>query len=70
VLINILISTNITSIRLIKRTKDIDKAEDKAHIENIVQGIHIIKKNTKEVIKEIKYSDRRSAMFVINQAAG
>jgi hypothetical protein len=67
---NILISTNIASIRLIKRTEDADRAENKAHTEDIVQGIHTTKKNTKETIKKIKYFNRRSAMFVISQAAG
>jgi hypothetical protein len=65
-----LISTNIASIELIKRTKDTDKAKNKAHTENIVQGIHITEKDTREVIKEIEHSDRRSATSVIGQAAG
>jgi hypothetical protein len=64
--INILISTNIASIRLIKRTKDADGAKDKAHTKNIVQGIYTAEKDTREAIKEIKYSDRRSATFVIS----
>jgi response regulator RpfG family c-di-GMP phosphodiesterase len=63
---NILISTNIASIRLIKRTKDADEAEDKVYTENIVQEIYIAKEDTREVIKEIKHSDRRSVMFVIS----
>jgi hypothetical protein len=61
-----LISTNIASIRLIKRTKDTDRVKDKTHTKNIVQGIHIIKENTREVIKEIEHSDRRSAISVIS----
>jgi response regulator RpfG family c-di-GMP phosphodiesterase len=61
-----LISTNITSIRLIKRTKDADKAKDKAYTKNIVQEIHITKENTKEVIKKIKHFNRKSVMFVIS----
>jgi hypothetical protein len=54
-----LISTNIASIRLIKRTKDANRAEDKAYTEDIVQGIYTIEKNTREVIKEIKHSDKK-----------
>jgi hypothetical protein len=65
-LINMLISTNIANIKLIKHTKDADGAEDKAYTENIVQGIYITKKDTREIIKEIKYFDRRSAMSVIS----
>jgi hypothetical protein len=61
-----LISTNIASIRLIKRTKDADRAEDKAHTEDIVQGIYTAEKDTREVIKKIEHFDRRSAMFVIS----
>ena len=61
-----LISISIINIRLIKYTKDMDKAEDKAlaHIEEIIEGIYIIEEDTREV-KEIKDSNR-SAMFVIN----
>jgi hypothetical protein len=73
---NMLISTNTASTRPIKRTEDVDEAEDKAlaHIEGIVIRIHTVKdiytkKNTKEA-KKIKDSDKRSAMSVINQAAG
>jgi hypothetical protein len=66
VLINILISKNIASIRLIKRTKDVNRAKNKAHTEDIVQGIYITKEDTRKVIKKIKYFDRRSAMFVIS----
>jgi hypothetical protein len=57
-LINMLISTNITSIRLIKRTKDTDKAEGKVYT-NIIQGIYIIKEDTKKVIKEIKHFNKK-----------
>jgi response regulator RpfG family c-di-GMP phosphodiesterase len=64
-----LISTNIASIRLIKRTKDADRAENKAYTEDIVQGIYTVEKNTREVIKKIKHSNKRSATFVISQAA-
>ena len=62
-----LISISIINIRLIKYIEDIDKVEDKAlvYIEEIIEGIHIIEEDTKEV-KEIKDSNRRSAMFVIN----
>jgi hypothetical protein len=63
--INMLISINIASIRLIKRTKDVDGTEDKAYT-NIVQGIYTAKKNTREVIKKIKYSDKRSVTSVIS----
>jgi hypothetical protein len=65
-----LMSTNIASIRLIKRTEDADGAEDKAYTEDIVQGIHTAKEDTREAIKEIKHFDRRSAMFIISWAAG
>jgi hypothetical protein len=65
-LINILISINIASIGLIKRTKNADRAKNKAYTEGIVQGIYTIEKNTREVIKRIKYSDRRSVTFVIS----
>jgi hypothetical protein len=65
-----LISTNIASIRLIKRIKDVNEAKDKVYTENIVQEIYIAEKNTKEIIKKIKHFNRKSAMFVISQAAG
>jgi hypothetical protein len=65
-----LISTNIASIRLIKRTKDADRAEDKAYTEDIVQGIYTTEEDTREAIKKIKYSDRKSATSVISQAVG
>jgi response regulator RpfG family c-di-GMP phosphodiesterase len=61
-----LISTNIASIGLIERTEDADKAEDKAHIENIVQGIHTTEEDTREIIKKIKHSNKRSATSVIS----
>jgi hypothetical protein len=70
VLINILISTNIASIGLIERTKDTDRAKDKAYTEDIVQGIYTTEENTREAIKKIKHSDRRSATSVISRAAG
>ena len=62
-----LISISIINIRLIKYIEDIDKVEDKAlvYIKEIIEGIYIIEKNTREV-KEIKDSNRRSAMFIIN----
>jgi hypothetical protein len=68
---NMLISTNMASTRLTKRTKDVDKSENKAlaYTEEIVQGIHITEENIREA-KKIEHSDRKSAMFVINQAAG
>jgi hypothetical protein len=65
-----LMSTNIASIGLIKRTEDADGAEDKAHTEDIVQGIHTAEEDTREVIREIKYFNRKSAMSVISQVAG
>ena len=62
-----LISISIINIRLIKYIEDVDKAEDKAlvYIEEIIEGIYIIEEDTKEV-KEIKDSNRRSAIFIIN----
>ena len=62
-----LISISIINIRLIKYIEDVDKVEDKAlvYIEEIIEGIHIIEEDTREV-KEIKDSNRRSAMFIIN----
>jgi len=58
---------SIINIRLIKHIEDVDKAEDKAlvYIEEIIEGIYTIEEDTREV-KEIKDSNRRSAMFVIN----
>ena len=63
----VLISISIINIRLIKYIEDIDKVEDKAlvYIEEIIEGIHIIEEDTREV-KEIKDSNRRSAIFIIN----
>jgi response regulator RpfG family c-di-GMP phosphodiesterase len=61
-----LISTNIASIRLIKRTEDADGAENKAYTEDIVQEIHTAEEDTREVIKKIKHSNRRSVMSVIS----
>jgi hypothetical protein len=66
ILINILISTNITSIKLIKHTKDINRAKDKAYIKKIIQRIHITEKDTREIIKDIKYFNKRSAMSMIS----
>jgi hypothetical protein len=62
-----LISTNIASIRLTERTEDIDKLEDKAlaYTKEIVQGIYTIEKDTRKA-KEIKDSDKRSAMSMTN----
>ena len=62
-----LISISIINIRLIKYIEDVEKVEDKAlaYIEEIIEGIYIIEKDTREV-KEIKDSNRRSTMFVIN----
>ena len=62
-----LISISIINIRLIKYIEDIDKVEDKAlvYIEEIIEGIYITEEDTREV-KEIKDSNRRSAMFVIS----
>ena len=62
-----LISISIINIRLIKYIENMDKVEDKAlvYIEEIIEGIYIIEEDTREV-KEIKDSNRRSAMFIIN----
>jgi hypothetical protein len=58
------------STGLTERTEDVDKLENKAlaYTEEIVQGIYTIEKDTREA-KEIEHSDRKSAMFVTNQAA-
>ena len=58
---------SIINIRLIKYIENIDKIEDKAlvYIEEIIEGIYIIEEDTREV-KEIKDSNRRSAIFIIN----
>jgi hypothetical protein len=68
-LINILINTNTASTRPTERIEDVNKAKDKAlaYTEKIVQEIHTIKRDTREA-KKIKYSNRRSAMFMTNQA--
>jgi hypothetical protein len=68
-LINMLISTNIASTRPTEHTEDIDKSEDKAlaYTEEIVQGIHITKENTKKA-KKIEHFNKRSAMSITNQA--
>ena len=60
-------SISIINIRLIKHIEDMDKVEDKAlvYIEEIIEGIHITEEDTREV-KEIKDSNRRSAIFAIN----
>ena len=62
-----LISISIINIRLIKYIENIDKVENKAlvYIEEIIEGIYTIEEDTREV-KEIKDSNRRSAMFIIN----
>jgi hypothetical protein len=62
-------STNIANIKLIKRTKDANGAKDKAYTKDIIQGIYTAEEDTREVIKEIKHFNRRSATFVISQAA-
>jgi hypothetical protein len=67
-----LISTNIASTGPTEHTEDVNKAEDKAlaHTEKTVQGTYTAEKDTRKA-KEIEHSDRRrSATFVINQAAG
>jgi hypothetical protein len=61
-----LINTNIASIGLIKHTKDTDRAEDKVYTKDIVQRIYTTKKDTKKAIKNIKHSNRKSAMFIIS----
>jgi hypothetical protein len=68
---NMPISINIASTEPTEHTEDVDKAEDEAlaHTEETVQGTHTAEKNTREA-KEIKDSDKRSAIFVTNQAAG
>jgi NADPH-dependent ferric siderophore reductase len=62
-----LISTNIASTKPTKHTEDVNKAEDKAlaHTKETVQRTYTIKKNTREA-KEIKDSNKKSAMSVIN----
>jgi hypothetical protein len=54
---NMLISTNIVSIRPTERTEDVNKAEDKAlvYIKKIVIRIYTVKNiYTKENIKKLK----------------
>ncbi len=69
------ISINIIRIGLIKYTEDEDKLEDKplTHIEDIIKGIHtmeeIYTEDTREV-KGVKTSNRRNAIFIINQTIG
>jgi hypothetical protein len=67
--INILISTNITSTKPTKHTEDVEKAKDKAltYTEKTVQRTHTVKKDIREA-KEIKDSDKKSVIFVTNQA--
>jgi hypothetical protein len=67
-----LINTNIASTKPTKRTKDVNKAEDKAlaYIKKIVIGMYTIKniytkENTRKA-KKIKNSNRKSVIFVIN----
>jgi hypothetical protein len=61
-----LISINIASIGLIKRTEDADRAKDKVYTEGIMQGIYTTEENIREVIKKIKYFNRRSITFIIS----
>jgi hypothetical protein len=58
---------NIASTRLTKYTEDVDEAEDKAlvYTKETVQGTYTAEEDIRED-KEIKDSDKRSAMFVIN----
>jgi hypothetical protein len=65
--INILISTNTARTRPTERTKDVNKAKDKAlaYTKKIVQRIHTTEKNSRKAQK-IKHSDRKSAMFMTN----
>jgi hypothetical protein len=67
---NMLMSTNMASTEPTEHTEDVDKAEDEAlaYTEKTVQGTHTAEENTREA-KEIKDSDKRSAMSVTNQAA-
>jgi hypothetical protein len=66
-LINILINTNITSTKPTEHTKNVDKAKNKAlaYIEETVQGTYITEKNIKKA-KKIKYSNKKSVMFITN----
>jgi hypothetical protein len=70
-----LISISTASTGPTERTKDVDKAEDKAlaHIKKIVIGIYTVKdmyteEDTKKA-KEIKDSDKKSVTSVTNKAA-
>jgi hypothetical protein len=70
-----LMSMNIASTGPTEHTKDVDEAEDEAlaYIEGIVMGIHTVKdmyteEDTRKA-KQIEDSDKRSAMFMTNQAA-
>ena len=58
---------SIINIRLFKYIEDVDNIEDKVlvYIEEIIEGIYTIEEDTREV-KEIKDSNRRSAIFIIN----
>jgi hypothetical protein len=66
---------NIASTRPTKRTKNVNKAKDKAlaYIKEIVIKIHIIKdiytkENTREA-KKIKNFNKKNAIFMTNKAA-
>jgi hypothetical protein len=50
--INMLISTNIASIKLIKRTEDTNRAENKVYTEKIVQKIYITEKTLKRLLSQ------------------
>jgi hypothetical protein len=65
-----LISINMASTGPTEHIEDVDKAEDKAlaYTEETVQGTHITEEDTRKA-KKIEDSDKRSAMFVTNQAA-
>ena len=62
-----LISISIINIRLIKYIENVDKVENNAlaYIEEIIERIYTIEEDTREV-KEIKDSNRRSTMLIIN----
>jgi hypothetical protein len=71
-----LMSTNMASTRPTEHTEDVNKAEDEAlaYTEEIVIRIYTTEdihteEDTKEA-KKIKDSDKRSATFVTNKAAG
>jgi hypothetical protein len=70
-----LISTNTASTKPTERTKNVNKAKNKAlaYIKGIVIKIHTVKdiytkKNTRKA-KEIKDSNKKSTMFITNKAA-